>query len=325
MKFNSTHRTTRRILTCLRALVLIAWVGMALMALPARQALAKTVTYKDTDNKKELDNSGDTYVIQGDGKLHKDDNRFTVPSDSSSEGHPIRITLKNVNVSQDGEDPSYAFITIEEGNYVIISLEGTNTITGGENEQVGDNNGMAAINVDEGSTLKVTSSSGDGSTNGKLVAKGGGSKYGGAGIGSNFYYPMGNLIIAGGTIEATGAHCAAGIGGGRDSEVGNITITGGKITARGGEYGAGIGAGDHFSGGDGGDLSSLTISGGEITAKGGKDGAGIGGGEGSNIRGNMLISGGTITAREQQGLHPQDHGRHHQSHGWRERRGHRRR
>ena len=176
---------------------------MVLIALPVRQALAKTVTYKDTDNKKELDNPGTTYVIQGDGKSHKGDNHFTVPSDSSSEGHPIRITLKNVNVSQDGQDPSYAFITIEEGNYVIISLEGTNTITGGENVQVGDNNGMAAINVDEDSTLKVTSASGDGSTNGKLVAKGGGSKYGGAAIGSNYYYPMGNLIIAGGTIEAT--------------------------------------------------------------------------------------------------------------------------
>lgn len=185
---------------------------MVLMALPARQALAQTVTYKDTDNKKELDNPSNTYVIQGDGKLHKDDNHFTVPSDSSSEGHPIRITLKNVNVSQDGEDPSYAFITIEEGNYVIISLDGNNTITGGENEQVGDNNGMAAINVDEGSTLKITSASGDGSANGKLVAKGGGSKYGGAAIGSNYYYPMGNLIIAGGTIEATGAVCAGEVG-----------------------------------------------------------------------------------------------------------------
>ncbi len=282
-----------RLLACLCLLVLVAGIGVAM---PVRQAFAQTVTYNDTDNKKKLENPSDTYVIQGNGSMHKGDNHFTVPSGKSSERSPIRITLKNVNISQDGQDPSYAFITVEKDNYVIVSLDGTNTIIGGENEQVGDNNGMAAINVDEGSTLKVTSSSGDGSTNGKLVAKGGGSKYGGAGIGSNFYYPMGNLIIAGGTIEATGAHCAAGIGGGRDSEVGNITITGGKITAWGGEYGAGIGAGDHFSGGDGGDLSSLTISGGEITAKGGKDGAGIGGGEGSNIRGNMLISGGTITA-----------------------------
>ena len=254
MKPRASSNTEFRIVTCSYVLALIALVMVIGMALPARQAFAGTVTYKDADNKKELDNPSNTYVIQGDGKLHKGDNHFTVPSDSSSEGHPIRITLKNVNVSQDGEDPSYAFITIEEGNYVIISLDGTNSITGGENVQVGDNNGMAAINVDEGSTLKVTSSSGDGSTNGKLVAKGGGSKYGGAGIGSNFYYPMGNLIIAGGTIEATGAHCAAGIGGGRDSEVGDITITGGKISAQGGEYGAGIGAGDHFSGGDGGDV-----------------------------------------------------------------------
>ena len=94
MKSNSTYRATRQLLTCLHMLVLIAGVGTALMALPARQALAQTVTYKDTDNKKELDNSGDTYVIQGDGKLHKDDNHFTVPSDSSSKGTPFALRSK---------------------------------------------------------------------------------------------------------------------------------------------------------------------------------------------------------------------------------------
>ncbi len=185
MKPSHAMSAMLRLLACLCLFVLVAGI---VVAMPVRQAFARTVTYNDTDNKKKLENPSDTYVIQGNGKAHKGDNHFTVPSDSSSEGHPIRITLKNVNVSQDGEDPSYAFITIDEGNYVVISLDGNNTIIGGENEQVGDNNGMAAINVDEGSTLKVTSSSGDGSTNGKLVAKGGGSKYGGAGIGSNYYY-----------------------------------------------------------------------------------------------------------------------------------------
>ena len=51
-----------------------------------------------------------------------------MPSDSSSEGHPIRITLKNVNVSQDGEDPNHAFITIEEGNYEVHERVGTLTV-----------------------------------------------------------------------------------------------------------------------------------------------------------------------------------------------------
>ena len=63
MKSNSTYRATHRFLTCLRVLALIAGIGVTLMALPARQALANTVTYKDTDNKKELDNPGTTYVI----------------------------------------------------------------------------------------------------------------------------------------------------------------------------------------------------------------------------------------------------------------------
>ena len=101
MKPRASSNTEFRIVTCSYVLALIALAMVIGMALPARQAFASTVTYKDTDNKKELDNSGNTYVIQGDGKLHKGDNHFTVPSDSSSEGHPIRITLKNVNVSQD--------------------------------------------------------------------------------------------------------------------------------------------------------------------------------------------------------------------------------
>ena len=94
MKSNSTLQSTRHLLTCLRVLVLIAGIGMTLMALPARQAFAGTVTYKDTDNKKELDNPSNTYVIQGDGKLHKDDNHFTVPRDSSSKGTPFALRSK---------------------------------------------------------------------------------------------------------------------------------------------------------------------------------------------------------------------------------------
>ena len=71
MKPSDTQKITRHLLAYLHMFALIAGIGMALMALPARQALAQTVTYKYTDNKKELDNPGTTYVIQGDGKSHK--------------------------------------------------------------------------------------------------------------------------------------------------------------------------------------------------------------------------------------------------------------
>lgn len=48
------------------------------------QAQASTVTYKDTDNKKKLEDSSVSYVIKGDGKKHKGDNHFTVPKGSGS-------------------------------------------------------------------------------------------------------------------------------------------------------------------------------------------------------------------------------------------------
>ena len=151
----------------------------------------------------------------------------------------------------------------------------------------------------------------------------------GAGIGAYKDHLGGNLVVYGGTIEASGAdHCAgiggddrdhnsigsftmyggtvtatggndgAGIGGGRAGEGGTITIYGGKVTATGGHYGAGIGGGNAegstpLYGGKGG---KITIWGGTVTATGGDDGAGIGGGEGGPA-GKITIHGGKVTAR----------------------------
>ena len=53
----------------------------------------------------------------------------------------------------------------------------------------------------------------------------------------------GNIVIAGGTIHATGGDYAAGIGGGYKSACGTITISGGTVTAVGGRSAAGIGSG----------------------------------------------------------------------------------
>ncbi len=272
---------------------------------------AGTTVYNDGE-KQTLNNPDTTYIIQGNGQNgagldgNEDGDYFTVPENSSSEGRPITIILDNVNRSQEGKSPDSSFLTIESGNYVIVKLRGTNYIKAGKDEQffsVSDD-GMAAIHVSPGSTVKVTSENGDGSTEGTLTAIGGGAKYGGAGIGTRYNVDTGTIIIAGGTIYAYGAHCAAGIGSGRDGRASNIQITGGDIHAWGGQYAAGIGAGDNVGGGEGGDTDNITITGGTIEAYGGDDpdgdlegGAGIGCSEGGTLHGTIQITGGTIYAR----------------------------
>jgi hypothetical protein len=118
----------------------------------------------------------------------------------------------------------------------------------------------------------------------------------GAGIGSRQSGGSGGtVIISGGTVHATaGSYGGAGIGGGETSDGAVVEITGGTVTATGGESGAGIG------GGIDGDGGSLTVSGGTVTATGGFPGAaGIGGGARFGTRGDggvVTIRGGTVTA-----------------------------
>ena len=290
----------KRTLPGVRHILLGILVALALSLLLPAYALASEVVYQDTD-KKDLDNPDNTYVIRGNGpgedQRKTDGNYFTVPKDKSSADKPITIILDNVNRSQSGKSPDSSFITIKSGNYVIIKLRGSNYIQAGEDSQLGSNDGMAAIHVSKGATVKVTSEAGDGSTEGALEARGAGGKYGGAGIGTRYNDDTGTIIIAGGTIKAYGGHCGAGIGGGRDGVATDIQITGGNIEATGGQYAAGIGGGDNVGTGEGGDLYNLSITGGTVVATGGSNGAGIGGSEGGYIRGTLSISGGTVTAQ----------------------------
>ena len=98
-----------------------------------------------------------------------------------------------------------------------------------------------------------------------------------------------NIVINGGTIDATGGKGAAGIGSGVNAsgEQYNfwtseefVTITGGNVTATGGEGGAGIG------GAEGKDGYGLYFRDGTIKATGTGGGAGIGGGSGAGA--NMV-------------------------------------
>ena len=148
-----------------------------------------------------------------------------------------------------------------KGDATIILTDGTtNKVTGFNNEYPG-------IYVPMGSTLTIK---GGTEGTGKLIA---GSNGFAAGIGAGLNHKScGNIIIQGGTIEATGDLYAAGIGGAYVSTCGDIEITGGNITAKGGVGAAGIG------GGRGANCGAINISGGTIIATGGEDAAGIGGG-----------------------------------------------
>ncbi|MBP5162908.1 MAG: InlB B-repeat-containing protein [Spirochaetales bacterium] len=181
------------------------------------------------------------------------------------------------------------------------------------------------IKVDEGSSLTIYDR--DGGT-GKLVVSTPDKGQAGIGGGSD---KSGAITIHGGILEIKGGDDAAAIGGNSESSNGKIVIYGGKITANSGEFGAGIGSGFKA------DAGEIAIYGGEITAKaiwgagigagtegnnttiliagdavinaeggipvGGKPKEGDGeasagiGGAGSRHAGNIIILGGTITAK----------------------------
>jgi len=123
-------------------------------------------------------------------------------------------------------------------------------------------------------------------------------------IGSGGTEPViGNIVIYGGTIEATGSN-SAGIGGGNHVDSGKITIHEGKIIAKGAS-GIGTGTGSHqYTAGQEGTkgpgyyYADITIKGGDIEARATGDdnwgGAGIGGGAYTDS--SIRISGGNINA-----------------------------
>ena len=164
------------------------------------------------------------------------------------------VTLKDVVINPDGNLSSGSGISgiTCAGNATII-LEGTNTVKGF---------GLSGIEVKSGKTLTILGT-------GTLNASGY-NDASGAGIGGK-----GNIVIMGGTINATGTSGAAGIGGASNGTCGNITISGGTVTATGGNKAAGIGSG--YSG----QCGNITISGGIVEATGGSDGSQYGAGIGS--------------------------------------------
>ncbi len=181
------------------------------------------------------------------------------------------VTLKDANVTCLTKDAEFAAIT-PLGD-AAITIEGTNTVKGGDEEYPG-------IYVPKNKTLTI-----DGA--GSLKADSGGYS---CGIGGGDQISAGNIVINGSTITADGGESAAGIGSGYLGECGSITINGGTVTAYGGFESAGIGSGVEADCGD------ITISGGTVTAEGGYRAVGIGSGEDGSCD-NITISGGTVTAK----------------------------
>lgn len=112
------------------------------------------------------------------------------------------------------------------------------------------------------------------------------------------------IIISGGKVTAESTFYGAGIGGGKEQSSSNITISGGDVTAKCGERSAAIGGG--YRAGIGKD-KSVRITGGKVTACLGEDkdryynGAGIGAGGGCDQGGDIIISGGEVSAESKAG------------------------
>lgn len=214
-----------------------------------------------------------------------------------SNGVTVDLTIENLNITK-SEDIS-SCISVGYGATLNLTVKGENNL-----KAIGWGSAGIEVMGQTKATLRITSAS-----TGTLTAVGGyGSKqfgsYGGAGIGgmaritsdiTNIY--VGNIIIEGGTINATGGYQAAGIGGTIGESGSDIKITGGTVTATGGSYGAGIG------GGCNGNVNSITISGGMVTANAGEKAAAIGVGRDQSIHqyavlpyNTIRITGGDVTA-----------------------------
>ena len=183
------------------------------------------------------------------------------------------VTLQDVTIN--GKTSTYSI-----WKWAGLTCEGDATIIlAGDNTVKGFDYGYPGIFVPAGKTLTIKGT-------GSLAAS---SNDGAAGIGGGID-ACGNIVIEGGSIEATGSN-AAGIGGG--DSCGDITILGGIVKAKG-SHAAGIGSDSS------GECGTITISsnGGiapVVEAVGGSTASGIGGADGGYC-GNIRIESGYVVA-----------------------------
>ena len=161
------------------------------------------------------------------------------------------VTFKNVSINANGvwiwTSGDYAGITCLGNATIVLEAGTTNTVKGFAPDYSG-------IFVPSGHTLTISGS-------GTLTASNNNGY--GAGIGGGNNIPCGNIVMEGGTIQATGGKWAAGIGSGNYGSCGNITIknTVTSVTAtKGAEAPNSIGAGSN------GSCGTVTI-GGKVTGQ----------------------------------------------------------
>jgi hypothetical protein len=255
-----------------------------------------------------------------------------------AENHKISIaadatvTLSGVSINDDDEGTGkrwssgdYAGLTCLGKATIVLADGTTNTIKGFDTSYPGIEGGP------EGTTLTIegasagtgklitfsTNGAGIGSqaqgTCGNIIIRGGtvnATSYNGAGIGTGTVNSTcGYIAIRGGTVTATAQNSSssggsAGIGSGLDdSTCGDITITGGKVKAYGAPYGAGIGSGGRYKSGSTGSCSEIRIKiskSSSVYAQGGAYAAGIGTGAYGNCV-KITVETGTVTANRNNG------------------------
>ena len=280
----------------------------------------------------------------GDFSISYDDSKYSEPPCTFADGVLTINGDVTVSMKESGGDTTQRIVVASDADVTIdgvtiyaktgpavkinagvkstLTLEGDNNVKGAPN--------YAAVDVGwELDNLAELTINGDGSikaVGGNASAGIGGSYANKTSEGTGTCSYCGNIIIDGGTIDATGTNGGAGIGsgnnngldadggshsrsfkmlttsassGGVEPEIGSITINGGNITAFAG-VGAGIGGGNHV------DSGKITINGGTIESAKSNDGAGIGSGRGSSNYGgdadkghgyyyaDVTINGGTI-------------------------------
>lgn len=217
-----------------------------------------------------------------------------------ADGTSPTIVLDGVHADTSEEAGAAAFRISSGAGAVKILLSGENVLKSGRGcagLQKDNNAAFGDTAQDKSRELVITSSAGDGSTEGSLSATGG---YGGAGIGSGLVREgdnvLSDLVIKGGTIAAQsgaqaaaiGSGCASGAG--ANSEAQYIAIEGGTVAAdayvRNAIAGAAIGSGAASQT----MASHIFISGGSVDARGTRSGSG-----GAAIGSGATISSGHYT------------------------------
>ena len=190
-------------------------------AIEKKTATCKVTVYDDESSKFLVDLSmvtDDVVAINGDiltGTLGKKV-KISIASGAT-------VTLRDATINGKDYLAYWAGITCLGDATIVIE---------GENSVMGFFYAYPGIYIPKGKTLTIR---GDGSLT--ASGKNHNSASCGAGIGGGYFMECGNIVIEGGTINATGGRQSAGIGGGAFSGCGNITITSGvtSVTATKGD------------------------------------------------------------------------------------------